>query len=268
MGAAELISCEEVRASKQWDVLRRQLPARLEQWLDGLEAHFQEPTPTLAQGTETVGNLRQELPSGMTETIGAQAHQGEYTSKQVHCPQCDGLLTARAPVPRTVETMGGPVQRERPYCYCRTCCCGLYPLDAVVGLTTGRTQLDVQKAAAKLVTEVPYDEAHTLFGALTGLGLGRERLPTVTKQVAEGLRVLDVAPSRDEIERRLAEAAGGDSAPSGRGAGHRWGVRTHASRQRPRAPSGATREAGQARPVARPVARRPGLSLLSPPWRA
>jgi hypothetical protein len=67
----------------------------------------------------------------------------------------------------------------------------------------------VQKAAAKLVTEVPYDEAQRLFGDLTGVGVGSERMHTFTNQVAEGLTVLDVTPSRDEIERRIAEVAAG-----------------------------------------------------------
>ena len=125
MGAAEVISFEEVRASKQWAALRHQLHERFDQWLDGLEEQLHEPKATLAQVTETVWNLRHALTGGITETIVAHAHQGEYTRKQVHCPQCNGLLTARAPVPRTVETMVGSVQLERPYFYCRTCCCGL-----------------------------------------------------------------------------------------------------------------------------------------------
>jgi hypothetical protein len=76
-------------------------------------------------------------------------------------------------------------------------------------LTAGRTQLDVQKAAAKLVTEVPYDEAQRLFGDLTGVSVGSERMHTFTNRVAEGLTVLDVAPSREEIERRVAAVAAG-----------------------------------------------------------
>jgi hypothetical protein len=52
----------------------------------------------------------------------------------------------------------GLSQLERPYFYCPAYRVGLYPLDEVLGLSPGRTQLDVQKAAAKLVTEVPYDE--------------------------------------------------------------------------------------------------------------
>ena len=108
--------------------------------------------------------------------------------------------------------MVGAVQIERPYFYCRTCRCGVYPLDAALGMTPGRTQLDVHKAAVKLVTEVPYDEAQTLFGALTGVSLGSERMHTVTNHVAEGLTVADVVPPRHEIEQReCRDAAPGEA---------------------------------------------------------
>jgi hypothetical protein len=105
--------------------------------------------------------------------------------------------------------MVGPVQLERPYFYCHPCHCGVYPLDEVLGLTVGRPHLDVQKAAAKLVMEIPYDEAHMLLRDLSGIGLGSERMHTLTNHVAEGLTVLEVAPSCDEIERRITEVAAG-----------------------------------------------------------
>src|SRR5262245_35639998 len=129
MGAAEVISFEEVRARKQWDALRGQLHTRFDQWLDGLEAQLQEPAPTLAQVTETVWNLRQELTGGLPETIGAHAHRGASIRQQTRCPQGDRFLKARASVSRTVETRVGAVQIERPYFYCRPCRCGVYPLD-------------------------------------------------------------------------------------------------------------------------------------------
>jgi hypothetical protein len=59
------------------------------------------------------------------------------------------------------------------------------------------------------VTEVPYDTAQTLFGDLTGMPFGSERMHTVTNQVAAHLTVMAVAPSRQEIERRIAEVAAG-----------------------------------------------------------
>jgi hypothetical protein len=209
MGAAEVIAFEEVRASKQWDALRGQLHTRFDQWLDGLETQLRAPAPTLAQVTETVWNLRQELTGSLTETIVAHVHRGESTRQYTRCPQCERCLPARAPVARTVETMVGAVHIERPYFYCRTCRCGVYPLDTALGLTPGRTQHDVHKAAVKLVTEVPYDEAQTLFGALTGVGLGSERMHTVTNHIAEGLTVGDVVPPHHEIEQRIAAVSAG-----------------------------------------------------------
>src|SRR5207249_503796 len=209
MGAAEVISFEEVRARKQWDALRGQLHTRFDQWLDELEAQLQEPVPSLAQVTETVWNLRQALTGGLTETIVEHAHRGEHTRQQSHCPQCARHLKARAPVERTVETLVGLVQLERPYFSCPACRVGRSPLDEGLGLSPGRPQRDVQKAAAKLVTEVPYDAAQRLFGDLTSVGVGHERMHTFTNHVAEGLPVLDVAPSRDEIEWRIAEVAAG-----------------------------------------------------------
>jgi hypothetical protein len=131
MGAAEIISFEEVRARKQWDALRQELHTHFDEWLDGLEAQLQASAPTLAQVTETVWHRRQALTGGLTKTIVEHAHRGECTRQQTHCPACDRLLRARAPVSRTVETMVGSVQLTRPYFYCRACRSGVSPLDEV-----------------------------------------------------------------------------------------------------------------------------------------
>jgi hypothetical protein len=56
---------------------------------------------------------------------------------------------------------------------------------------------------------VPYEEAQTLFSDLTGVALGSERLHTFVHQAAEGLTVLDVAPSREDIAHRIEEMATG-----------------------------------------------------------
>jgi hypothetical protein len=125
MGAPEGISFEEVRASKQWDALRGHLHTRFDQWLDELEAQLHEPAPTLAQVTEAVWNLRQALTGGLTETRVEPAQRGESTRQQPRCPQGDRRLQAREHVSRTVETMVGTVQCERPYFSCTACRCGV-----------------------------------------------------------------------------------------------------------------------------------------------
>ena len=125
MGAAEVISFEEVRARKQWDALRGQLHTRFDQWLDALEAQLLEPAPSLAQVTETVWHLRQARTGGLTAALVEHAHRGEHTRQQSRCPPGDPLWNARAPVQRTVETLVGLVQLERPYCYGPACRVGL-----------------------------------------------------------------------------------------------------------------------------------------------
>ncbi len=209
MGSAQIISLSEVRASRQWQGLRDQLHARFDQWLDRLQEQLPDPQTRLSEVTEAVWQLRQELTGGLSETIVEHAHGGERTRQYARCPQCDRRLTARPVVSRTVETMVGPVQVERPYFYCTSGCGGVYPFDDVLNLAPGRKQLDVQQAAAQVAVEMPYEEAQTLFSDLTGVGLGSERLHTFVHQAAEGLGVLDVAPSRDEIERRIEERAAG-----------------------------------------------------------
>src|SRR6516162_9890314 len=77
MSCAEIIALDEVRARKQWDTLRQQLHTRFDQWRDVWEARWQKPEPTLADVTATVGALRQQRTSGVTETIIHPTYQGE-----------------------------------------------------------------------------------------------------------------------------------------------------------------------------------------------
>jgi hypothetical protein len=209
MGAAEIISFEEVRASKHWDTLRHQLHERFDQWLDTLETQWHEPPATLSEMTATVWNLRQQLTGGITEAIVTHVHRGEHDRTQVNCPRCDRVLRTQAFVRRTVETLVGSVQLERPYFYCRDCREGTYPLDEALGVRAGRMQRDVQQAAVDLATEVPYETASTLFGRLTGIPVSNERMHTFTSQAAEGLSAGEVAPSREEIARRVGQVAAG-----------------------------------------------------------
>ena len=121
MGPAEVISLDEVRASKQWASLRQQLHDYFDQWLDDLQAQLPEPETTLEQITETVWALRQDLTGSLTEAIVDHAHHFESMRKELVCPTCQRILMTRPLVPRTVETMVGRVRLERPYFYCRVC---------------------------------------------------------------------------------------------------------------------------------------------------
>ena len=206
MVAAEIIVFEEVRARNNGDPAPA-FHARFDQWLDTLEQQWHEPPSTLMEVTATVWVLRQQLTGGLTETIVAHVHRGEHDRQQSPCPRCDEVLKARERVCRTVETMVGPIQIERPYFYCRPCRFGYYPCDAALGVVAGCKQLDMHQAAASLVTEVPYDTAQGLFRDLTGVPFGSERMHTVANHMADALPCR--VPSREEITRRVAAVAAG-----------------------------------------------------------
>jgi len=107
MGTAEIISLAEVRASRHWPLLREQLHARFDDWLDGLQEQLPEPVSTLAEVTETVWQLRQDLTGGLTETLIAQSHMADQSRQHAQCPDCARFLPARPAVSRTVETLVG-----------------------------------------------------------------------------------------------------------------------------------------------------------------
>src|SRR5499427_8481065 len=207
--AAKVIALDDVRASQKHQALRQQLHERFDQWLDALEGQLTEAELTLHQVSETIWGLRQPLTASVAQTIVEHRHQAEHRRTALPCATCERLLQARPTVCRTVETLVGAIELERPYFYCRQCQRGRYPLDEVLGLHAGRRQRDVQQAAVDLATEVPYETASTLLGHLSGITVSSERMHTLIQRVAEGLSVVEVAPSREEIDRRVAQVAAG-----------------------------------------------------------
>jgi hypothetical protein len=208
MGAA-VISLAEVREQKQRAECRQHLHACFDQWLDTLEAQMKDPKPTLEQLTRTVWEHRQELTGRLTEVLVEQRFTAEQAQRQAPCPRCGRVVEVRAVPSRTLETLVGKVEVARPYFYCVPCGHGFAPLEVDLGLAEGHKQFDLQRAATRLTAEVPYETARELFAELTGMPLGTERLHTVTNAVAEGLSVLDVAPTREEIEAQVAAVAAG-----------------------------------------------------------
>ena len=194
MGAAAVISLAEAREQRQRAELRRQLHERFEQWLDTLEEHVKEPKPALEQITRAVWEVRQELTGSLTEALLEQCYRPEQEQRSAPCPQCGRLVAARAVVSRTLETLVGRVEVDRPYFYCVPCGQGFFPLDATLGLAGGHKQFDVQQAAAKVAAEV--------FRGLVGLPLFL-RADRLTQQAVR------VAPHLMPVEEMDTDAAQG-----------------------------------------------------------
>jgi hypothetical protein len=211
MAYAAILSLEEFRDAQQRTAVRQRLHDRFDRWLQRVEGQVKEPQPTLEELTQAVFALRQELTQAVTVGLLEQAHRAGLEQRTAVCPQCGQTLSARGPQERTVETLVGAIRLRRPYFYCEPCQHGTAPLDEVLQLTERRKQPDVQQAAVKLTREVPYETACELFEALTGLSLSAHTAHEVTQAVAEGLTVLDVAPSREEIIAKIVAVAEGQA---------------------------------------------------------
>jgi hypothetical protein len=209
MGAAAIISLAEVRTRKQQVEFRQQLHAQFDRWLDTLEEHMTEPKPTLAQITRAVWEMRQELTGSLAAAVVEQRYRPEREELHAPCPQCGRGVAARGVVSRRVETAVGEVEVSRPYFYCVPCKHGFAPLDGALGLAPGRKQFDLQQAAAKLTAEVPYETAQELFRELTGMALSTAGMPELSNAVADGIGVVEVAPTREEIAAKIAAVAEG-----------------------------------------------------------
>jgi hypothetical protein len=126
-----------------------------------------------------------------------------------HCPQCNRALKRRGIHKRQVETLAGVFELARPYFYCIHCTLGIYPLDVALGLSPSTKQDDVQSVGVWLATELPYDLASETFERCTGLQFSAHSLHGAVNRVAEGLTILDVCPTREELSEKIDRVAQG-----------------------------------------------------------
>jgi hypothetical protein len=213
MVTAPVLAPEESQHAWVKEQIRRELHECFDRWLDTVEEAVTEKSPSLDALAREVLARRQELTGMVTEALVQEHHRQAQGQKTAPCPQCGRLLPARGLVSRTVETLVGEVSLERPYFYCLECKHGFYPLDEELQLSERRKQWDIQEAGAKLAAEVPFETAQELFSELTGLSLSNHTVHEVMEELGQGLGVLDVSPTAEEIAQRVASMARGKKQP-------------------------------------------------------
>jgi hypothetical protein len=206
---AAVRSFEEPRQAFAKPRARQQLHAQLDRWLDELEAHMPEDSPSLEALTQAVLAMRQELTGKITEALVEQLHGRLLQQRPMCCPDGHRLLRARQAPPRTVHTMVGEVSLSRSYCYCPSCQQGFAPLDDALQLSERRTPWDLQQAAARLAAEVPFATAQELFTPLTGLSLRDHTIHAGAGELSQELGGLEVSPTAAELAHRLVAIAAG-----------------------------------------------------------
>jgi hypothetical protein len=211
MAMAAVISFEESRQAFAKSHARQELHAYLDDWLERVEAHMPEDSPSLEELTQAVCALRQEWTGQITEALVAQRHGSLLHQRTLPCPHGQQLLRARPAPPRTVHTMVGDVSLSRPSFYGIDGQQGFSPLDDALQLSERRTPWDLQQAAARLAAAVPFQTAQELFTQLTGRSWSDQTIHPVAGELRQELGVLDVSPPATEIARRVAERAAGQT---------------------------------------------------------
>lgn len=124
------------------------------------------------------------------------------------CPGCKRDLKSRGVHVRVVETMAGEIPLERPYFYCTSCKQGFYPLDDALQLSRSSKQYDLQDLSAWLGSELPFEVAAKTLERCTGTPASAQNVHECTNRMAEDLQILDVCPSKEEIEKKIHEVRG------------------------------------------------------------
>ncbi len=126
------------------------------------------------------------------------------------CEGCGRSLTRQPKLQRrTLESLHGEIEIERPYFYCKHCGKGYYPFDAALEIAPERKQYDLQRAAAELFTEVPFERASQIFERLTGIKLGAHCQQEVAAKLGEVADTVRVLPSRQRVEEIIEQASQG-----------------------------------------------------------
>ena len=207
-----VLSLEVYQQQQAEAAYRAQVHAAVDALLDGLEVQMADSTeelPSLFTLTEAVRAERGRLSGTIVQAYVERTYEPYLHQERADCPQCGRSFKARPSRPRTVATMVGPVTVERPYFYCTACRHGFYPLDEALGLSDHVKQTDIQEAACELALDMPYEQAAQYLDKWTDASISDCVLHDLVGEIGTDVTVLEVCPTAEEIQARIAEVAAG-----------------------------------------------------------
>lgn len=162
---------------------------------------------------EDMSNLLREEGKNVTAAIFEQMINSvgkEALQAKTHiCPECSRTLKSPRNMRRTIDTQHGRIALHRPYFYCKPCHRGSYPLDEKLGIAPTYKQYDLQKPAARLLAEVPFERASELYKALTGNEMSNHTMHELANDIAEASDIVRVLPTRHMVEATIEKNAKG-----------------------------------------------------------
>lgn len=129
----------------------------------------------------------------------------ELRATSCPCPECGKVLRSPRNLRRTLDTQYGKIAVQRPYFYCKPCNRGVLPFDDKLGLAPTCKQYDLQRKAARLFSEMPFERAAELFKELTGCDMSNHAMHDLAKGLSEASQITSVLPTKLAIEKLIEE---------------------------------------------------------------
>lgn len=166
------------------------------------------------KGFEELSELLRREGKTVTAAVFAEVLKSRGAKQRLatthECEGCGRSLTRQPQLRRRkVESLHGEVEIERPYFYCKPCRKSVTPFDEALEIAPEKKQYDLQRAAAELFTEVPYERASQIFARLTGIKMSDHCQHEVATQLGEVADVVRVLPSRQRVEQVIEQASQG-----------------------------------------------------------
>ncbi|MHC1727325.1 MAG: ISKra4 family transposase [Syntrophobacteraceae bacterium] len=194
------ISKDSTAASRDW---RAEYFGLLNDVLDKMEG--ESAMEKLWDITRAMVENKSEMLGHLTLAFVKRKHGELMEQEYCDCSKCKKRLKFRGKHKREVETHLGRFSLLRPYFYCVDCHLGFYPLDEALGLSASAKQYDVEDLGAWLASELPYEMAEETYRRCTGEKLSGHHMHECTREIAADIEILDVCPTREEVEKKIAE---------------------------------------------------------------
>jgi len=194
-----VVETAELSAKEQ---LRRAGYAAIDQIVETLPD--QVKGKDLEEASATTRESLKLVSAAMFEKVLMSIGEAELLAKSCVCPQCNRTLRSPRDSRRSIDTRHGKIALRRPYFYCRPCGLGVCPFDQKVGIATAYKQYDLQKPAARLLAEVPFETASRLFKDLTGNEMSDHAMHEMGERLASASDIVRVLPSKQKVEEVIA----------------------------------------------------------------
>lgn len=182
--------------------LRRAGYAAIDQMVENLPEQIEGQD--LEQASATTREAFKLVTAAVFEQVLISLGEAELKATTCVCPQCNCTLKSPKDARRSIDTQHGRIALVRPYFYCRSCRLGVCPFDEKVGIATAYKQYDLQKPAARLLAEVPFETASRLFKDLTGNDMSDHAMHEMGEKLASASDIIRVLPSKQKVEEVIA----------------------------------------------------------------